>query len=123
MERSGPTAHQLAAEADVRTAQMKAELRLTADQEKVWPGFESALHELGERRAEREVAFRAARAEQKGPDDVIAFLNRSAGFLAERSADMKKLAEAAAPLYASLDEQQKRQFSRDLIRVIRDRDD
>jgi hypothetical protein len=119
-ERSGPTAHQLAAEADVRTAVMKADLRLTADQEKLWPGFESAMHDLAERRAEREVAFRAARAEQKGPDDVIAFLNRFADVLGERSADMKKLAEAAAPLYASFDERQKKEFSRDLIRVTRD---
>jgi hypothetical protein len=101
---------------------MKAELRLTADQEKGWAGFESALRDLGQRRAERQVAFRVTRAQQNGPDDVIAHLNRSAGILSERSVDMKKLAEAAEPLYTSLDEQQKKRFSRALVRVIQDQE-
>lgn len=121
-QRSDLTAQQLAAESDVRTARLKAELRLTAEQEKNWPGIASALHDLGQSRAERQVAFRAERAQQRDRDDVIAWLNRSAGFLSERSAEMKKLADAAQPFYASLDEQQQKQLFTALIRVSRGRD-
>jgi hypothetical protein len=38
----------------------------------------------------------------------------------ERSADMKKLADAAQPLYASLEPEQKRQFADELIRLSRE---
>jgi LTXXQ motif family protein len=121
-DRSALTAHQIAAETDVGIARMKADLRLTADQEKNWPGIETALRDLGQRRADRQVAFRAEGAKKEGSDDIIASLNRSSGFLSDRSADMKKLADAAQPLYAGLDEQQKKRFSQALIRVSGDRD-
>jgi hypothetical protein len=138
-DRSALTAHQLAAEADVSIARMKADLRLTADQEKNWSGMETALRDIGQRRAERAVAFRAEGAKQDGKqdgvkqegakqesakqdssDDFIASLSRASVSLSERSADMKKLADAAQPLYVSLDAQQKRRFSQALMRVIRD---
>jgi hypothetical protein len=47
----------------------------------------------------------------------------SGNALSERSADMKKLADAAQPLYTGLDEQQKTRFSQALIHVSRDQDD
>jgi hypothetical protein len=121
-DRNALTAHQLAAETDVGIARMKADLRLTVDQEKNWPGIETALRDLGQRRADRQVAVRAEVAKKDGHDDVIASLNRWSGALSDRSADMKKLADAAQPLYAGLDEQQKMRFSQALIRVSRDRD-
>jgi len=121
-DRNAMTAHQLAAESDVGIARMKADLRLTADQEKNWPGIETALRDLGQRRADRQVAFRAEGAKKDAPEDLIASLNRSSGALSDRSADMKKLADAAQPLYAGLDDQQKLRFSQALIRVSRDRD-
>jgi hypothetical protein len=116
------TAHQLAAETDVGIARMKADLRLTADQEKNWSGMETALRDLGQRRADRQVAFRADATKKDGADDVIASLNRSSGFLSDRSADLKKLADAAQPLFTGLDDQQKKRFSQALMRVSSDRD-
>jgi hypothetical protein len=116
------TAHQMAAETDVGIARLKADLRLTADQEKNWSGMETALRDLGQRRADRQVAFRADATKKDGSDDLIASLNRSSGFLSDRSADLKKLADAAQPLFAGLDDQQKKRFSQALMRVSSDRD-
>lgn len=141
-DRNPLTAHQLAAESDVSIARMKADLRLTADQEKNWSGLETALRDLSQRRAERAVAFRADGtkadgakvdgdkadgtkadvAKKQGSDDFIASLNRLSVALSDRSTDMKKLADAAQPLYTSLDDQQKKRFSQALIRFSRDRD-
>jgi hypothetical protein len=42
--------------------------------------------------------------------------------MSERSADQKKLADAAQPLFASLDDQQKRRFSETLVRISNERD-
>jgi len=42
--------------------------------------------------------------------------------MSERSADQKALADAAQPLYASLDDQQKRRFARQLLGMGRWRD-
>jgi hypothetical protein len=106
----------------VHTARIKADLRLTVDQEKNWPGFESALRDIGKTRADRLVALQAESGQQKENSDVIAYLSSHATFLAERSADLKKLADAAQPLYASLDEQQKRRFANELIRTTHERD-
>src|SRR5271165_828745 len=93
---------------DARTARIKADLRLTPEQEKNWPGFESAVRDISKNRADRLVAFRAERAQRKESDHVIVYLKSNAKYLGERSADVKKLADAAQPLYESLDEQQKR---------------
>ena len=116
-DRSALTANQIVAQVDARTARVKADLRLTPEQEKNWPGLASALHDIGKNRADRVIAFRTERGQQKDTDDVIEYLNSHAKFLGERSADVKKLADAAQPLYASLDEQQKKQFANELIRL------
>jgi len=80
------------------------------------------LHDIGKARADRLVAFRAERGQQKEPGDVIEYLSSHAKFLGERSNDVKKLADAAQPLYTSLDERQKRRFADELIRLSRERD-
>jgi hypothetical protein len=41
-DRGAPTANQIVAEEDAHTACIKADLRLTSDQETNWPGFETA---------------------------------------------------------------------------------
>ncbi|MGA7426058.1 MAG: hypothetical protein WBX07_05590, partial [Rhodoplanes sp.] len=64
-DRAALTANQIAAEMDARSARIKADLRLTPEQEKNWPGLESALRDIGKNRADRLVAFRAKRAQQK----------------------------------------------------------
>jgi LTXXQ motif family protein len=121
-DRNAPTASQIVAQEDARTARIKADLRLTPDQEKNWTGLETALHEIGTTRADRVIAFRADREQRKAPGDIIERLNNRAKFLGERSADLKKLADAAQPLYTSLDEQQKRRFANELMRLSGERD-
>jgi hypothetical protein len=121
-DRSALTAGQIVAQEDARTARIKADLRLTAEQEKNWPGLETALRDIGKTRADRQVALRADREPRKEPVDIIEHLNRRAKILGDRSADVKKLADAAQPLYASLDEQQKKRFADELIRLSRGRD-
>jgi LTXXQ motif family protein len=119
-DRAALTANQIVAQADARTARIKADLRLTPEQEKNWSGLESALHDIGKNQADRLIAFQAERGQQKEPGDVIEYLNSHAMFLGERSSDVKKLAEAAHPVYATLDDQQKRRFANELIRLSRE---
>jgi hypothetical protein len=121
-DRAALVANQIVAEADARTAGIKADLHLTPDQDKNWTGFESSLHDIDKNRADRMVALQAERGQQKDSGDVIEYLNSHAKALDERSADVKKLADAGQPLYASLDEQQKRRFANELIHLSRERD-
>ena len=113
------TANQIVNQLDARTARIKADLRLTPEQEKNWGGFESAMRDIGKTTADRQIAMQAERAQQKAPIDIIEQLRRKAKFLSEQSADRKTLADAAQPLYASLDDQQKRRFANELVGLSR----
>jgi gas vesicle protein len=118
-DRAELTANQITNDFAARTARIKADLRLTPEQEKNWPGFESAMSDMGKRYGDRQTAVQADRTHQKAPADVIEQLRDEAQFLSERSVDRKTLADAAQPLYASLDDQQKRRFAKELIDVSR----
>jgi hypothetical protein len=118
-DRAELTANQITNDFSARTARIKAELRLTPEQEKNWPGFESAANDMGKRYADRQIAAQADRTLQKGPVDVIEQLRGEAKFLSERSDDRKTLADGAQPLYASLNDQQKRQFAKELLGLSR----
>jgi hypothetical protein len=111
------SANQIADQVDAQTARVRADLRLTPEQESNWAGFESAVRDISKNRANREVTRRADRAQQKGPVDVIEQMRRGAASMSERSVDQKKLADAAQPLFASLDDQQKRRFAEQLDRI------
>src|SRR5471032_2903982 len=100
------SAEDIAAFSDARVAAVHAGLKLTAEQEKNWPAVESALRDLGKQRSER---F-AARASADKPKDPIERLNLRADAMTQSGAALKKLADAAAPLYKSLDEGQKNRF-------------
>jgi hypothetical protein len=102
-----------------RIARIKADLRLTPEQEKNWGGFESAMRDIGKTTADRQVAMQTERTQQTAPIDIIEQMRREAIFLSERSTDRKKLADAAQPLYASLDDQQKRRFANELVGLSR----
>jgi hypothetical protein len=52
-ERTELTASQMADRADARTAKMKVDLNLTADQEKNWSGFASAMQDMSKKQADR----------------------------------------------------------------------
>ena len=116
-----PSAENIAAFTDARIAALKAGLKLTAEQEKDWPAVEAAVRDLGKQRAERmkERADRiAARREARhsGDDapprpDAIERLRRGAEALTTRATALKRFADAAEPLYKSLNDDQKRRFS------------
>jgi zinc resistance-associated protein len=120
MQRSGdwhPSAQDLAAFADARIAALHAGLQLNPDQEKSWPPFEQALREVAKMRIER---LSSARDEQT-PASPIERLQRRADAMTTHGAALKRLADAAAPLYQSLDEAQKRRFAM-LARFMRPRE-
>jgi hypothetical protein len=108
------SANQINDQFAARTARIKADLRLTPEQAKNWPAVESAVKDIGKRNADLQTALRTERAQLKGLFDVIQQMREEARFLGERSVDQKALADAAQPLYASLNEQQKRRFAREL---------
>lgn len=118
-DRAELTANQITNEFAARAARIKADLRLTPEQEKNWPGFEAAMSDMGRRYGDRQTATQADRTQQKAPADVIEQLRDEAEFLSDRSVDRKALADAAQPLYASLDDQQKRRFAKELFDVSR----
>ena len=118
-DRVALTANQIVDQMAARTARIKADLRLTPEQEKNWSGFESAVSEIGKANANRRIAAQAEDAQQKGPIDVIERMRMQAKFLGERSVERKKLADAAQPLYVSLDDQQKRRFANELMGLSR----
>jgi hypothetical protein len=115
-------ANQVSDQVDAQTARIRADLRLTPDQEKNWAGFESAMRDIGRSRADRENTARTDSAQQRGPVDIIDRLHREADYMSTRSGDEKKLADAAQPLFASLDDQQKRRFSETLLRISNERE-
>jgi hypothetical protein len=102
-----PTAQDITAFGDARVAAIHAGLQLTPAQEKNWPPVESALRDLMKQRSDR---F-AARASADRPKDPIERLHLRADVMTQRGAGLKKLADAAAPLYQSLDDGQKHRFT------------
>jgi zinc resistance-associated protein len=92
---------------DARIAALHAGLKLTAEQEKNWPPFEQAYRELAQQR----VQWRTEQRNQAQPDSPIDRLQRRADRLSVEGAALKKLANASAPLYQSLDDGQKRRFA------------
>lgn len=108
------SAEDRAAFLDARIAALHAGLKLTPDQEKSWPAFEKAYRDLAALRA-KHMADHMAQARAEAPADVqpdpIQRAQRAAEALTERGAALKRYADAAAPLYQSLDESQKRRFT------------
>lgn len=120
-DRTELTAGQMADHAAARAAQMKADLRLTAEQEKNWPAFETAVVDMWKNQAAQQIAWRNAQAKQPVSVDLIDQMRKDADEQIDRSNARKKLADAAQPLYSSLDDQQKRLFSEALFSKDRDR--
>jgi zinc resistance-associated protein len=94
---------------DAHLAGLKAGLKLTADQEKNWPAFEVAVRGIAKQRLERFIKMRAEREKGERPSPID-HMRMMSDRLANGSADLKALADAAQPLYASLDDNQKRDF-------------
>ncbi|OAF05888.1 hypothetical protein AYJ54_02830 [Bradyrhizobium centrolobii] len=114
------TADQIVANSDSYIERIKTELNLTPDQEKHWYGFSSAMHYLGHNGAER-LNLRIARAKRDPPDDIIEQMRNEAQFLIDRAADQRNVADAAEPLYSSLDDKQKEVFIQEMVRLSHER--
>ena len=113
---------------DARIKIVKATLQLTPDQEKLWPAVENAMLTRSKDRQAR-LARAGDRAEQRRDQgiaeslrdrDPVDFLNRRADALAQRSADLKKLADAWGPLYKTLSPEQKTRMGLLTVLVLRD---
>jgi zinc resistance-associated protein len=102
-----PSTADISAFGDARIAAIHAGLKLTPEQEKNWPGVESALRDLAKQRSE----WFAARASANRPTDPIERLSLRAKVMQERGAALKRLADASGPLYQSLDDAQKHRFT------------
>jgi hypothetical protein len=105
-----------AAFADARIAAVHAGLKLTPDQEKLWPPVEAAVRDFTKLRIDRANARMNAQQDdskdtQQKPEDPVARLREHADNMATTAAAMKKIADAADPLYKTLDDGQKRRLA------------
>jgi hypothetical protein len=104
-----------AAFADARIAAVHAGLKLTADQEKLWPPVETAVRDFAKLRIDRANARMKAKedasTDAQKPVDPVARLRARADNMATTAAALKKIADAADPLYKTLDDGQKRRLA------------
>jgi hypothetical protein len=96
---------------DARVAALKAGLRLTPAQEKNWPPVEAAIRELAKAKAARKAEWHDKYKEQEGRHNLIEGLQFHAKTMEILGEDFHKLADAAKPLYDSLDDAQKRRLA------------
>ena len=113
---------------DARIEIVKAALQLTSDQEKYWAPIEDAIRARAKNRQGRlaRAADRLEESADRSPvealreRDPVEFLHRRADGLAQRAADLKKLADAWQPLYQNLRPDQKRRLALLTIVVLRE---
>ncbi|MGF6306732.1 hypothetical protein ABIB82_000879 [Bradyrhizobium sp. i1.8.4] len=100
---------------DARIAAVHAGLKLNADQEKLWPPVEAAVRDFAKMRLDRANARMAAEKtdadKAERPDDPVARLRERADNMAATATSLKKIADAADPLYKTLDDNQKRRLA------------
>jgi LTXXQ motif family protein len=113
---------------DARISIVKAALQLTPEQQKLWPPIEDAMSARAKNRHAR-LAADAQRVDElrdRGRIDAlrdrdpVAFLQKRAEALSQRSTDLKKLADAWQPLYQTLTADQKRRMGFLAIYVLRE---
>ncbi|HEY8566821.1 MAG TPA: Spy/CpxP family protein refolding chaperone [Beijerinckiaceae bacterium] len=108
------TAEDRAAFTEARIAALRVGLRLTPEQEKLWPPVEDALKNMARLRREQGQARRDQRQSMRGqdglPGDIPGALRSMADAQGARSDALRRLADASTPLYASLDDAQKRRL-------------
>jgi len=114
------TAEKIVANSDANIERIKKELNLTPEQEKHWAGFNSAMHYLGHNGADR-LNLRIARAKRDPPDDIIEQMRNEAQFLNDRAVDQRNVADAAEPLFSSLDDKQKVVFIQEMVNLSHER--
>jgi hypothetical protein len=113
---------------DARIEITKDALQLTPEQQKYWSAVEDAIRNRAKNRQARvaKTVERLNEMSDKNPIEVLRdrnpvdFMNRRADALAQRSADLKKLADAWQPLYQTLTPEQKRRLALVTIFMIRE---
>jgi hypothetical protein len=104
---------------DRRIELVKFALQLTPDQAKYWPAVEEAIRVRAMARRQRLVNL-VARASGQREFNPVELLRDRADALATRAANLKKLADAWQPLYASLDDNQKARLRLLTVYVLRE---
>jgi hypothetical protein len=99
---------------DAKLAGLKAGLKLSSDQEKLWGPFEAAVRDAAKMRMEHMRAMMEGMrgmigedAERRSPMDHIEMM---AAHMSDAVAALTNIADAGKPFYASLDDSQKRIF-------------
>jgi hypothetical protein len=113
---------------DARIAIVEAALQLTPDQEKYWPPIEQAIRQRAKDRQERlegvveRIEGRADRdpLENLQNRNPVELMQRRADNMAQRAANLKKLADAWQPLFQTLSPDQKRRMAALTIVALRD---
>jgi zinc resistance-associated protein len=108
---------------DAKLIGMKAVLKLTPEQEKMWAPFENAVRDgmkmrmdMMKMRMETMGAMREKMQSGQRPSPVDMMM-RMSDHLAKASEAIKRVADAARPLYDSLNDEQKSQFG-PLLRML-----
>jgi hypothetical protein len=96
---------------DARIAALKTGLKLTPAQEKEWSALETVLRAVAKLRVERKAEARQIAKDLLDKDEVLEGMKLGAKLLKARAEDLQKVADAAAPLFASFDEAQKHRFA------------
>jgi Spy/CpxP family protein refolding chaperone len=103
---------------DARLAGMKAALNLTPEQAKNWAPFETAVRDAARARADDLRAMRQQMRDQH--PDPIQRMTMISDRLGKASTQLKSVADAAKPLFDSLDDTQKHHFG-PLLMSLRER--
>lgn len=100
---------------DARVGIIKAALQMTPEQEKYWPAVEEAIRARAKNRQAR--LERVAELRDSSPMEVLSernpveLMQRRAEMLSQRSADLKKVADAWEPLFKTLSADQKKRMA------------
>jgi zinc resistance-associated protein len=95
-----------AAVLEARLAALKAVIRLTPEQQKLWPAVEAAIRQVANAVAERG----AQRVKTDPPQTFLDLVDRAADTEVARATDAKTVTAALRPLVASLSEAQRRRI-------------
>ena len=91
---------------EARLAALKGGLMLTPEQARNWTAFEQAARDFGKQRIDRRLAMRSA----PPANDPVERMRRRATAMSKMGTALNKLADAAEPLFRSLDDNQKQRF-------------
>jgi hypothetical protein len=102
-----------------RIAVVKATLQLKPDQTQYWPAIEEAIRNRATTREQRMAALRAALGEQD-EFQPVELMRARADALSQKAESLRKLADVWQPLYATLDQDQKRRMRLLTVHVLRE---